>query len=358
MTSTNSSYIRLIRTFARVTPKHRCPICGKPNWCTYTTDGALAFCMRQPAGSVKQARNNAYIHVLQDDPNWRESVKKTSAATASHIPTGASGGSERADADRLNEVYTYLLEWCLGLTSAHREHLFNERRLSIATVAENLYASVPERDAWLDVCRAMQERFTEGLHGIPGFYKDTKGRWRMRHDNYMAGFFVPYRDARGRIVGLQIRLDKPLVKTKYLWFATPPENFSHGTGSGSPIHFARPERAKQSGSAVLIEGALKADIVCGWWDVAVIAFAGSSGFNAEAKLAKIRRQLPELKKLVVAFDADWKENAAVRGGLKRLLEAIPASGLESEVLEWDISDGKGLDDVLNNMETMKGNNNA
>lgn len=49
----------------RVSRSHPCPICGKPDWCTYTEDGRLAFCMRVESG--RTAGNGAYIHVLRAD---------------------------------------------------------------------------------------------------------------------------------------------------------------------------------------------------------------------------------------------------------------------------------------------------
>lgn len=49
----------------RVSRAHPCPICDKPDWCTYTEDGRLAFCMR--VESDRTAGNGAYIHVLRAD---------------------------------------------------------------------------------------------------------------------------------------------------------------------------------------------------------------------------------------------------------------------------------------------------
>src|SRR5688572_25715727 len=49
--------------FVRVNRKQPCRICGKPDYCTYSGDGKLIFCMRVSAGSVKAAMNGAYIHI-------------------------------------------------------------------------------------------------------------------------------------------------------------------------------------------------------------------------------------------------------------------------------------------------------
>ena len=49
----------------RVSRAHPCAICGKPDWCTFTEDGRLAFCMR--VESDRTAGNGSYIHVLRAD---------------------------------------------------------------------------------------------------------------------------------------------------------------------------------------------------------------------------------------------------------------------------------------------------
>jgi hypothetical protein len=50
----------------RVTRKDPCPVCGKPDWCGVSEDGAVAVCMR--VESAKPARNGGWIHVLHDRP--------------------------------------------------------------------------------------------------------------------------------------------------------------------------------------------------------------------------------------------------------------------------------------------------
>jgi len=48
----------------RVTKANPCPICAKPDWCTVSADGVIAFCMRIQAS--KQASNGAWIHRLTE----------------------------------------------------------------------------------------------------------------------------------------------------------------------------------------------------------------------------------------------------------------------------------------------------
>ncbi len=48
----------------RVSKRNPCPICEKPDWCTLSADGTLAFCMR--ISSERKAGNGSFIHILAD----------------------------------------------------------------------------------------------------------------------------------------------------------------------------------------------------------------------------------------------------------------------------------------------------
>lgn len=82
----------------RVTRKHPCPVCGRPDWCSVTTDGALCVCMRLAEGSRKRSANGGFVHVLRGDRRWR------SRPQARVIRAGASEPC-RADLDRLARQY-------------------------------------------------------------------------------------------------------------------------------------------------------------------------------------------------------------------------------------------------------------
>lgn len=51
----------------RVSRKSPCPICGKPDWCTISADGAIAVCMR--VESHRMAKNGGFIHRITDEPS-------------------------------------------------------------------------------------------------------------------------------------------------------------------------------------------------------------------------------------------------------------------------------------------------
>lgn len=58
----------------------------------------------------------------------------------------------------------------------------------------------------------------------------------------------------------------------------------------------------------------------------------------------IKRELPRLRRVFLAFDSDWRIKAQVERALLRLLNSVERAGLLGAFLDWD--DAKGLDDLL------------
>lgn len=248
-----------------------------------------------------------------------------------------------AEPERLNEVYTYFLE-SLTLDSAHGDHLLNKRGLGDTTIAKKLYASVPDEDGWREISRKMRKQFGDKLRGVAGFYKGGDAiEWKARI--FRNGFFIPYRDVNGLVIGLSIRPNGVNPKPKYYWFSTPSSEYTCGTSSGTPLHFVKPDRVKQTKQIIITEGALKADRISEFNDEAVVAIAGVSCFP-ETIGGDLQKQLPELKKVVIALDMDMWTNSNVKNALVKLIGVFKSSGLEVQVKNWDIAEGKGYDDYL------------
>lgn len=51
--------------WVRVTKQHRCPICGKPDWCCYTSDGSVVMCMRVESDHPCKGDNGGWIHRMK-----------------------------------------------------------------------------------------------------------------------------------------------------------------------------------------------------------------------------------------------------------------------------------------------------
>lgn len=91
--------------WTRCTKSRPCPICGKPDWCGVSSDGAVAHCMRTP--SDREARNGGWIHKLKQDampplaPVKRLKTTNRPAADFRSMLAYYQASMEPADLDRL-----------------------------------------------------------------------------------------------------------------------------------------------------------------------------------------------------------------------------------------------------------------
>src|SRR5215204_536408 len=94
----------------------KCPICGgKTGWnCDVTEDEGLAYCSKVPSDNTD--KKGRYQHILKT--GQQETVSTVTVQDEKIIE------SHKADSDRLNDVYTALLNG-LNLSAEHRENLEN-----------------------------------------------------------------------------------------------------------------------------------------------------------------------------------------------------------------------------------------
>jgi len=314
----------------RVKRKSPCPICKKTDWCSVSEDGAMAICMR--VQSEHETRNGGHLHILEDGAS-RERVMALTVEVKQH----ARAGIERRDA-----IHHELLG-ALTLTARDHKNLV-KRGLDEAAITRGGYKSVPSSVSVHDVSARFKDR---DMAGIPGFYKQDES-WKLNANDWHAGFLVPVRDIRGRIEGFQIR--RAEVKTdepRYVWLSS--SNKNDGASSGAPAHFRNPDRVLQTNQVIITEGALKADTAAHLLGErhCVIALAGVGSFREDFG-RWLRELMPELRQIVIAFDADAASNSAVQHQLERLGETLRSAGLDVRELRWEQSKGKGIDDYLLN----------
>lgn len=310
----------------KVSSRNRCPICNKPDWCGIAKDGSLAVCMRVEDGALRESRNGGFVHVLKESEYkaWPNPI---------HTNVSQSATLAMAAIGQRHAVYTALLE-SLTLTGRHGDDLLR-RGLHDTFIANNLFASVPGQSKAKIVCAVLTSRFD--LSGIPGFFRQGDG-WRLAVGNWCAGYFVPVRDLAGRIQALQIRRDRG--DSRYVWLSS--KEKLEGTTSGAPVHFAASHRLRQ-GNVIITEGALKADVIAQFTECAVIGLAGVNSYKAKFGVAL---KAAGVRAVQIAFDADWQKNLAVSKRLERLGPILRDAGLKVSLLDWSLSEGKGLDDVL------------
>lgn len=313
----------------RVTRKHRCEVCGHPDWCGYSADGELAFCMRVSAGSFMQAANGAYVHRLRESSGYVAPIRKVVTPTVEQ--------AELAPAEYVEGILATLLCGYLSLKDEHRRAL-RARGLTDGEIRRLNFKSTPHPMAGDCIAQALSDF---DLRGIPGFYFE-RGRWRMAHGG--PGFYIPVRNAQGQLAGLQIRRDDyGDGRGKYRWFSSNGKH--HGVSGGAPVHHANWHLLANGADQVLVtEGALKANVIACLSGLPVIGVAGVSNFGA-GFAANLQTNFPAVREVVIAYDRDLMEKPQVYDALLRLSAQLERARLRVKVRTWP-AQYKGLDDYL------------
>jgi hypothetical protein len=341
--------------FCRVNKYRRCRVCGKPDWCGYTTDEQTSNCMRISNGSKGTSRNggNIFHHnrlFLVANPRTNRNQAPPPIEIAP-IEIRNAVYEELIRRSPALKYYSQLIDGPGGLLSRGLREAETQNYGALPRTQRERASLARALNKFVEV------RFPEyavrnthlGLIGVPGFWQDESGNvqlWSARDYN-MPLIVIPYRDDQGRIQACQLRLhrnDLPPREKKYRWLACPFE--SRGASSGTSIHFTFKSADLPPGKTVIItEGALKAEVLVRLKPKArVIATSGVGCSHAE--IIEAARPYNAL----IAFDADYKTNPAVARQLARLIEArekdIAAHHLKTatRIVTWQRY--KGIDDAV------------
>jgi hypothetical protein len=239
-----------------------------------------------------------------------------------------------ADIETRHAAYSALLS-LLPLAPDHLRSLL-DRGLTEDAVHEREYRTTPIVGE-----KALAKRISGDGHklvGVPGFYRDKFGVWAFI--SAKRGILVPVRDVRGRIQGLQIRLDNA-GRRKYRWVSSAGiESGAEGCGAEGWCHMAGPAMER----VILTEGPMKADVIHHLTGQAVVAVPGVNS---------LRHLEPTLSELVglgvrhamTAFDMDFLSSRHVQSGYADLVGLLGRMGLSFGTYLWH-PDYKGLDDYI------------
>ncbi len=312
----------------RVTRRSPCLVCGHfDKACLNRRDGSAALCSQR--ASDKPARGgciSAWWHIFDD--RIKPSPKMLLRSVEPPKPE-----TVRAPVEHVDGVLTTLLRAHLSLSPEHAQAL-SARGLPPSEIRAHGYASTPDERRGDEIAASLA---AFDLRGVPGFRLDG-ARWRMKR--CPRGFFVPVRDERSQIVGLQLRCDDPKT-AKYLWFSS--ANMRGGIGSGAPVHFARPHLLPAASEILISEGSLKANLIAFFLNVPVVAAAGVGNFGADFA-ARLFTLCPHITS-IICFDSDWMTKPQVAAALEKLKRELRGAGLRPKVRTWP-GKYKGLDDYL------------
>jgi len=328
-----------------------CPVCGdrrgkmnlnleKNVWhCNYCQEGGGMLSLYAKVYHISNAEAYREIcEMLVNDtvaPSYALEVKEVARSTPQ---------TERVCVCELHRTYSAMLSM-LSLTNAHREHLRTARGLTDEQIERFGFKSTPNPF----LCRGIADRLIKqgcAVQGVPGFFRDEKGRWTVRFYSKTSGILIPIRGIDGMIQGLQVRLDHPIrsdddppdkAGIKYLTLSSSDKDM--GTSSGTPVHFVGDPTARV---VYVTEGALKADVAHALTGRTFLATIGASNTTGlDSIFAFLRKNGSE--EIIEAEDMDKYRNKAVNSGASKVYLLARKHGLACRRLTWNPK-YKGIDD--------------
>ena len=317
-------------TWLNVTAKCPCAICGKGDYCSRSADDQWGVCRRQggPDAIERQDKNGAayYLHRLGD------ALPRYQAPALPAAPQIA-----RADAVTLNQVYHRLLAMLL-LETRHRQAL-RARGLSDTDILRRGYRSLPGPGR-ARIASMLVEQFGPALCAtVPGIVQRPGNRSAYSTLSGSPGLLIPVRTQDSAIVGLVVRVDDPGDGGKYRWLSS-----RYHDGPGPLVACHAPMFAGDTRTVRLTEGALKADVATALSGVLTLGLPG---------VAPWRLAIPVLSRIkpatiLLAFDADWRDNRHVAKPLGDCAWTLNDLGYHLQFEFWQPRLGKGVDEVLAN----------
>lgn len=347
--------------YRRVSRKHPCLICGKPDWCSRTANDSISFCARTTSGADRLSRRGGWGVFYHDrsllDNSFRQKNEPRQLCKKQTEEIALAPLEIRdfiyATLLRLSPAsgYEYLTTGQKGLRERGLEN-FEDYGALPCSASERKDLAARIRLLFNQKFPSFVRENPRGLAHVPGFWINDFGEaclW-LEKDVCRPMLLIPYRNPWGKIQSCQIRFSGSINREqkRYLWLSLPS---MQSAGSGTPIHYAN---WKDFGvdclnrPILITEGALKADVVTKFCPQFLI-IANSGIGCAHDLIARISRG----KKVSLAFDNDYHEKPAVIRQLSKLILVISESdGSKSiteniVILNWERR-FKGIDDALLN----------
>ena len=308
-----------------------CPVCGHKGWCRVFDDGGVE-CMR--IESPTPCKSGGWLHWPHGrERDWRDQFPNPPRHQTTERAERPAGNKAQVDA-----AYRALLRRC-PLSAAHRAHL-EARGLTAEQIERHGYATLPaDREERARIAAAVAAELGWDPVGIvPGFIRKD-GRLELAN---MAGILIPFRNVRGQIRGLQVRLNNPGSGQKYVWFSAGDRDGGIGQ-NGNICHVARPSRPTSTRRIVVTEGPIKANIAADHFNCIVLAIAGVANI---ADVVPALKALSGVEDVAIAYDKDAEVNVQVAMHEAKLALEVDGAGFRVAQWDWLLEDGKGIDDLI------------
>ena len=151
---------------------------------------------------------------------------------------------------------------------------------------------------------------------------------------------IPIRVIDGRILGIQIRLNKPVNGRKYIWLSSP--DLEGGASSGSPIHFIGEPAAKR---VYITDGALKGTVA---HNLTGYTFACLPGVKSLSELESLLLHLKAngTVEILEAFNISKLNDSQLGISASKLREKAASYGFKVSSAVWGDTSLLGIDDYF------------
>lgn len=337
----------------------KCYSCG-----CYIKDSVEYFAKKKGITTQEAEKKLIEIYNIKDD--------KSLNAKISHNKKGKieEEKKEALNPAILNDIYkefsnSSLLIGDPKLTDEDYEYLIN-RGLLDCDIEEVGVFSMPTRAVMEKFVEKMKEKNLEQYLGnTPGFfYREAFNDWSF---HYVSSILIPMKNEYEQIIGLQIRRRVVLSpkQTRYFWFSSPDisddvpnyRGYIKGTSPGSPISvlYGVPQEnycsSKITSKKIIItEGFFKAYILSklGMNIISTQGVNNIKGTDIKQCIKNINEILNiEIEEISIFYDADMKINPQVLNATSKLAKEL-IDEYTVTIGTWDVDEGKGIDDFLQN----------
>lgn len=377
--------------FKNFSKTHRCPICNGPDWCgimpskdggelivcqrdtmkqnTYGSDGNFYIFKKstESGASVYEESNQLYAKELQKKGQYVANFDYSKLQHKELVPVDI---IKPLDNDKLDAIYHSLLDELI-LENYHRtalkkdgwtDELIEKYHIRSFPVYdhERFENNVRSKNIFRKTLAGRLVEKYGTLEGVPGAFINKAGNWSFAGN---PGILFPMYDANGKLYRLRIRLDKDTGYGKYHNFSSFKDDkeaakqgylknyFSKGCQADNNLGYYISQSRDDMYLCYLTEGEKKG--IIGEWYLKnpVISIPGVNSFSKLFLGTPEQRPVDILKSMgvrifIVAFDADKTKNKAVLKCQLGLIEKLKQEGFCVAVADWDMSLGKGLDDLL------------
>lgn len=292
--------------------------------CGYTGNAIQIY-----ATSIGLSTKEAYKEILQRLGRWNEKGEPRKKTIERKVETeNVYLTTPIAQPEYLAQTYAALID-VLSLSEAHKKGLL-ARGITEESIVLEGYRSFPNSEVLRN--NAVAGILSKGCHmeGIPGFYR-KEGTWEM--SQYSNGILVPYRNVKGEILSMQVRLDKPFAGNKYLTFSS--TDNPEGTRGVAAYHLCG--RMDNNRTLIITEGAIKGraivDLLGGC--AMVLAIPGVTMIRDMGTYLKDVQTKYHFRRILIAYDMDEAVNSQVIRASKSLMTTCMEAGYEVQRLAWD-----------------------